>query len=123
MPIYRSTEVALSFLAMVWGSILMAPGNLFAGIARYELLGRYAPDTVWGAVMFVCGLGIFIARPHWWRAQCHAALCIVWLGMTILSLLSTITPPAVLIASLLLTIAAVHAFKNWRLTHPTKGQP
>lgn len=115
MAINRITEVTLGLLAMLWGAILMAPGDLFAGIERYKYFNNYAPDTGWGIVLALCGLVIVIRLPKWAHRHAHWVLCTVWLGMFVLSLLSTISPPALLIASLLLAIAIIHATKFFRL--------
>jgi hypothetical protein len=110
-------EIALAILAITWGIILMLPGDLFEGIERYRFFRQFAPDTVWGVVMALCGVITLIARPHWARLNAHAVLCIVWLGMTVLSLASIVSLPALLIASLLLAIAFFHATKFLRLLH------
>lgn len=97
----------------------MLPGDLFEGIERYQYFRMYAPDTVWGVAMLVCGVLTLIARPRWARIGAHVVLCIIWLGMTVLSLLSIVTAPALLIASMLATLSFFHATKYWRLSHPT----
>lgn len=113
--VYRLNEIALAVLAIVWGCILMLPGDLFEGIERYKFFNTFAPDTAWGAALVVCGLIILIARPEWAHINAHAALCIIWLGMTALSLASIVTAPSLLITSLLVFVAFMHATKFWRL--------
>jgi len=93
----------------------MMPGDMFASIERYKFFSQFAPDTAWGAVMTLCGIITLIARPSWARLNAHAILCIVWLGMTVLSLVSVISPPSLLITSLVLIIAFFHGTKYLRL--------
>jgi putative effector of murein hydrolase LrgA (UPF0299 family) len=111
-------EIVLAILAIFWGIVLMLPGDLFNGIERYKYFSSFAPDSVWGMVMILGGLTTLIARPPWLRRNAHALLCIVWLGMTVLSCLSIVTAPSLLITSIILTVALLHAMKFWRLSRP-----
>lgn len=110
-------EIALAILALVWGIILMLPGDLFAGIERYKFFNTFAPDAAWGAALAACGIITLIARPEWARTNAHAVLCIIWLGMTALSVASVVTIPSMLITSLLVFVAFMHATKFWRLSN------
>lgn len=114
----RIQEVVLALLAIFWGAILLLPGDLFAGIERYRFYGQYAPDTVWGVVMALCGVLILLKRPHWAHRHAHWILCTVWTGMTWLSLLSLISPPVLLIASLCAALSLIHASAFWQLQYP-----
>lgn len=117
-PIYRWNECWLATLAVIWGGILMLPGDLFAGIDRYRLMSQYLPDWAWGVCMFSFGIILFFHVPLWLHKHAHFFLCGVWLGITLLSLLAVMTPSVILIASLLFIIAMFHAGKYFRLSHP-----
>ncbi len=123
VSIHRVTEMCLGVLAIFWGVILVLPGDSFAGIERYELFGKYAPDTAWGVVMLICGTVTTIRMPRWAHKHAHWVLFAVWLGMTVLSLLSTITHPALLIASLTFAIAFIHISKYFRLAYSLMIRP
>lgn len=117
MSISRVNELALALLAVFWGCVLLLPGDLFAGIERYRLIGRFFPDTVWGILMVLSAAILFKPDSLPLRKAAHWLLCTIWSGMTILSLMSMISAPALLIASLLATISFFHATKFWRLGH------
>lgn len=93
----------------------MLPGDLFAGLERYKYFNVYAPDWGWGLVMIVCASATLLRLSAWSHKYAHVGLCIVWSGMTALSLSATISPPALLITSLCAAIALLHASKYWRL--------
>lgn len=113
--ISRIAEVSLALLALYWGIILIMPGDLFAGIERYKFFNQYAPDFVWGSIMAISGLIILFHWPRQARMPAHVALCVIWSGMGILSLLSVISPPATLIAAMAFSNSIIHATKFWRL--------
>lgn len=116
--IYWWNEKWLAFLAIIWGIILALPGDLFAGLERYRLIAQLFPDWVWGAIMFLSGVALLLKLPMLTHKHIHFVLTAVWLGMTLLSVLATKTPPALLITSLCLTIAMFHVGKFWRIQHP-----
>jgi len=113
--INRIAECALALLACYWGIILMLPGDLFAGIERYKYYSRYAPDTIWGAVMAVCGIFILLNWPRQARMPAHLVLSAVWFGMGILSLLPARNVASTLIAALAFSNSLIHATKFWKL--------
>jgi hypothetical protein len=93
----------------------MLPGDLFAGLDRYKYFEAFAPDWGWGLVMIVCAIATLFRLTMWSHKYAHVGLCIVWSGMTALSISATLTPSALLIASLCAAIALMHASKYWRL--------
>lgn len=115
MSISRINEVVLGVLAIFWGVVLAMPGDLFAGIERYALFNNYAPDWLWGTVMIMAGLLIIPPASFPLRKLAHWALCTLWLGMAVLSILSVFTLASLLFTSVLITIAVFHATKFFRL--------
>lgn len=105
----RWNEFFLALLAITWGIILMLPGDLFAGIARYQFASKVFPDWLWGLLYFFFGILLLFPIPSWLHKHLHWVLFSLWLGMTVLSLLSTFSPPTLLIASLVFVIAMFHA--------------
>lgn len=144
MTISLWNERLLAGLAITWGIILMLPGDLFAGIERYRLMSRVFPDWLWGAFYFMGGATLYIlpllpfpSLPYtlWlykyipreqlcgyisregFHKHTHWLLFSLWLGMTALSLLSVVSPPTLLITSLVFVISMFHIGKFWRLGH------
>ncbi len=127
VSIHRMNEVCLGLLAVFWGVVLMLPGDLFERIEVYQLLRNFAPDTVWGVVMIVCGIVTLARMPRRAHKHAHWILCTVWLGMAVLLLSTTTRPTSLLFASLFLVIAIIHASKYMRLAQSLmlypSGQP
>jgi hypothetical protein len=113
--IHRFNEVILALLALFWGVILMLPGDLFAGLERYKYFSDFFADWGWGLAMVICALATVLRLSVWSHKYAHVGLCIIWSGMAALSISATLSPPALLIASLCAAIALLHASKYWRL--------
>jgi hypothetical protein len=123
MSISAWNERWLAVLAMIWGITLMIPGDLFQGITAYRLFSQYAPDTVWGIVLFLLGISLFLPTPMWVHKHAHWLLCTIWMGMGILCLLGRFSPAVVLLSSVCLTVSMLHVGKFWRLNHPARIYP
>lgn len=94
---------------MTWGVVLMLPEDSFARIARYQLMSRVFPDWLWGLLFFIFGGLLLVPIANWAYKHLHWILCSLWLGITVLSLLSAITPASLLISSVVFTMAMFHA--------------
>lgn len=109
-------ELWLSVLALLWGGILLLPGDLFIGIERYKFMDQFFPDWAWGAILFGGGICLLLHLPNWIHRHVHWILCVIWLGIFVLSLLAIFTPAVVLVASLCWFVATVHAGKFFTLS-------
>lgn len=116
---YRWDEYSSAVIALIWAVVLILPGDLFSGIARYRVMADYAPDTLWGLFFAIGGILLFFPISLWLRKVCHALLCSIWLGIVILSLLANLTIGTALIASLCFFICGFHASQYFRLGHVT----
>lgn len=105
-------------LAQFWGILLLLPGDTFAGIEHYRLIGQFLPDQIWGIVFFTLGFATLFPFPTNLLKHLHWLLCTLWLGISVLALLSSFTIPALLIGALAFFVAMVHAGKFWRLSRP-----
>lgn len=108
-------EMTLSILSLIWGTILVLPGNLFATPSRFDLLNDYAPDWVFGILLltgsiFLIGFSYDPLRLI--RKLAHQILSIVWLGIFILSTYRSvqngIQPVGLLVTSLVLIVPIFH---------------
>lgn len=117
MSISRVNEVVLGLLAIFWGIVFVLPGDLFAGLERYQFFNNYAPDWLWGAILMIFGLLIIPPAAPILRKIAHWGLCTLWLGMAMLSMLAVISPPSLLFTSLFVVVAIFHATKFFRLSH------
>lgn len=110
-------ETLLVLQAVIWASILLLPGNVFASQSRIDFMSKYAPDHIWGALLIVvCGPFLFLNRYRFrlYRKVVHAFLWTFWLGICALSLWRSISysgarPTDLLIVLPFLTIALLHA--------------
>lgn len=115
ISIYRANEFILAALAIFWGLILLLPSDLFGSIERYRYFNEFAPDTVWGAIFILSAFCTILGKPHWLHVHAHWILCTLWSGIAFLSGIAMRSPLSLLIPSLCLAIAAIHATKFWRL--------
>lgn len=111
------SETLLLIQAVAWGIILLFPGDTFAVPNQVSFMSKYAPDTVWGAILLLFSVPLFIFRGYGYRRLRklgHASLWTFWLGIVALTLYRTITspngltPPSFLIIIPFLTIAFLH---------------
>lgn len=110
-------ETLLIIQAMLWGSILLLPGDLFAIPSRIDLMSKYAPDYVWGTLLLlICTPALFVNRyrHRLYRRVVHAFLWTFWLGIAALSIYRSLTSPngfsipVLLITIPFVTIAFMH---------------
>ncbi len=109
-------ETILVLLAVLWGTILLLPGNTFSEPSEMDFMSHYAPDHVWGiSLILVCGPLLFVNRykhPKY-RSFVHAYLWIFWLGISALAVYRSrydgLTPTDFLLVIPFLTLALLHA--------------
>jgi len=111
----RYNELVLGWAAVVWGVLLMLPGDLFAAIPRYTAVDRFAPDFLWGLVLTVAGAACIFA-PEGGRGIAHGVLFVIWLGINALVLIGTMSVSTVLIATFPFTMCLLHAGEYVRLS-------
>lgn len=104
-------------LAIFWGITLAMPGDLFERIERYRLFNEFFPDWVRGVFFFVFGALVLLPVPQAIQRHAHWLLCALWLGMAVLSLISSLEAPALLVASLCFYVSMTHAGKFWSMPH------
>lgn len=108
-------ETLLVTQAIVWGAILLFPGDSFSSRSRVDLLSMYAPDTVWGILLLAVNLPmLFINRYRWkrFRRFVHAFNWTFWLGITCLAVYRSaangLDATDILVAMPFFTIALLH---------------
>lgn len=82
-------ESLLVIMALIWGAILLLPGDSFSSPSRVDALSYYAPDTLWGVLLWIfCGPFLLINRLRWrrYRKAVHIFLWIFWLGISFIAL-------------------------------------
>lgn len=116
----RWQELVSAGVALVWGVVLLLPGDLFAGIQRYVALAVAVPDWVWGLLLLAFGLTVILLSPLRWRKEAHAGLGVVWTLVVILIFLDGVTPAGVLIAALCGELALLHFYRYLQLSLLTR---
>lgn len=112
----RWNEIWSAILAIVWGIVLIAPGDLFFAVERYRWLGKFFPDWMWGILFLIGGVGIIIIRSYRVRKHFHSLMFTLWVGIVVLSFLTPLNIGTVLISSLCFFVAMVHVSKYFRLS-------
>jgi hypothetical protein len=80
-------EMVLTFLSLLWGMVLVLPGNTFFPPNRVDYLGLYAEDWVWGTLMLLVTVPfLFInkRRSRLYRRFFHAFHWCFWAGIGLL---------------------------------------
>lgn len=73
---------------IVWGAILLSPGNTFANPSRVDFMSKYAPDTAWGIIMLLACLPFFFVNKYRYtvyRKFVHIFLWTFWLGIAFIA--------------------------------------
>lgn len=112
----RWNEVCLAIVALIWGAILVMPGDLFIKIDRYRMIGQYFPDWVWGILFLIGSMGILIVPSIGIRKQLHAFMSALWVGIIVLALLTPFNIGTLLIVSLCWLAMMVHVGKFFRIS-------
>lgn len=109
-------EALLVWLALIWGMVLLFPGDSFSSPSRVNLMSHYAPDTVWGVLLISVSIPMLVVnktRFYRFRRFAHIFYWIFWLGITCLAVYSSsadgIQPTDLLICLPFLAIALLHA--------------
>lgn len=108
-------ETLLVVQAVVWGAILLIPGNSFASPSRVDLLSEYAPDTFWGVALVAANLPLLFLNRYKhrrYRKFCHAFNWTFWLAITCIALYRSgfngFQPTDFLLVMPFFTIAILH---------------
>jgi hypothetical protein len=115
--------MVLTWLAILWGIILLFPGNTFAPPSQVGALGFYAEDWVWGSLLLLVSFPLFFLRRPKYRyihQAAHAFYWIFWLGISVLVMArftaNGIQPTDFLITSAFVAIALIHGIIYIRLS-------
>lgn len=82
-------ETILVVQALIWGSILLLPGDTFSVSSRIDFLSQYAPDHVWGALLLFCCFPFLLFNRYRYRAYrkfVHVFLWVFWLGIAAIAI-------------------------------------
>lgn len=120
---YRLFELILATQAIVWGLVLAYPGDLFISIELYANSRLFVPDDIWGIVMLILGLGLWMGpgrrkyiKLNRTRRIFHVCLFCVWVSIFVLNMLSGISQVVILIASYPLVLVMLHGLAYIRLS-------
>lgn len=110
-------ETLLVLQAVIWASLLLLPGDLFALPSRIDIMSKYAPDHVWGSILLVvCLPFLFINRYKYrnYRKLVHVFLWTFWSGIFCLGIYRVLSsrsfrPTDLIVLLPFLTIALLHA--------------
>lgn len=120
MEIRRTTseliELVLIGISVIWGAILLLPGNTFAPANRMDILAQYAPDWIWGTALLCFSLPFFFLDRTKYRryfSTVHAFCWVFWLAISFLAIyrssINGLTPIDFLLILPFLAIALIHA--------------
>lgn len=111
-------ENVLTLLALLWGILLILPGNTFADPSGLSnSLGVYARDWVWGLLVLLVTVPFMLLpknRHIGFRKFAHAFYWVFWSGIFFLAIFRSVVSNGLqsydlLIPSVFLTIALLHA--------------
>jgi hypothetical protein len=117
-------EFVLISIAVLWGAILLLPGNSFAPANRIDLLAEYAPDWIWGIALLIFSLPFFFLDRIKYSKYFSAARVFYWIFWLSITLLATyrsadngLSPVDCLLILPFLAIALIHAILYVSLEH------
>lgn len=115
-------EIILALLALIWGILLLFPGNVLTGSPTAEYYALYSNDWLWGILLIIFSAYIlFGPRKRWFhfRKYIHLYFWFFWLGIAVLTIVRSsangVGVTDILIISPFVAIALVHATLYARL--------
>jgi len=109
------TESLLMFQSILWGLLLLLPGDTFSSPSRVDIMSKYAQDHVWGmCIVLIVGPFLFLNRYRHttYRKIVHIFLWTFWLGIGCLviyrSSINGVSPIDFLLVIPFWTIALTH---------------
>lgn len=117
-------ETILTLLALLWGVLLVLPGNTFAAPSGIATLFLFAQDWVWGVLLIAVSLPFLFVNKYRHltvRRLVHAFYWVFWSGLSFLAYVRVaangIQALDLILPSLLITFALFHAvfyIGSWR---------
>lgn len=117
-------EAILTILALLWGVLLILPGNTFASPTGLTTLFLFAQDWVWGVLLIAVSLPFLFVNKYRHlaiRRMVHAFYWVFWSGLSFLAYVRVaangLEALDLILPSLLITLALFHAvfyISSWR---------
>lgn len=117
-------EAALTLLGLLWGILLVLPGNTFAAPAGVSSLFLFAQDWVWGTMLIAVSLPFLFLNKHRYvviRRFVHVFYWVFWSGLALLSYMRVsangLQALDLILPSLLIEMAVFHGIfyiGSWR---------
>lgn len=101
-------ELAIGNFAIIWGVTILLPEVAFTQVSAYRFLLAIAPEMVWGLLLLAIGvIQAYLSSTAYTKARLYVAYLavVVWLFLTMLSLVNNVYGAGWIFHALLLCLA------------------